>query len=69
MEKSRVQAYLQSACSVLNFDIGEIWVCRDVANQGTCFFNRWKRGVGSSFAMPRRESEGSEQDNCQPMHD
>jgi hypothetical protein len=36
MEKSRVQAYLQSACSVLNFDIGEIWVCRDVANQGAC---------------------------------
>jgi len=34
MEKSRVQAYLQSACSVLNFDIGEIWVCRDVASRG-----------------------------------
>lgn len=30
-----MQAYLQSACSVLNFDIGEIWVCRDVANSGT----------------------------------
>jgi len=32
MEKSRVQAYLQSACSVLGFSVGEIWCCRD--NQG-----------------------------------
>ena len=34
MEKSRVQAYLQSACSVLNFDIGEIWCCRDTSTGG-----------------------------------
>lgn len=29
MEQSRLQAYLQSACSVLGFSVGEIWCCND----------------------------------------
>lgn len=28
VEAPRLQAYLQAACSVLNFDIGEIWCCQ-----------------------------------------
>ncbi|CAN0391842.1 unnamed protein product, partial [Discosporangium mesarthrocarpum] len=29
MDPNRIQAYLQAACSTLNFDIGEIWCCDD----------------------------------------
>jgi hypothetical protein len=29
VDPPRIQAYLQSACSALGFDIGEIWCCND----------------------------------------
>ena len=54
MEKSRVQAYLQSACSVLNFDIGEIWVCRDVANSGTHARTHARVSTGEKFGIGER---------------
>jgi len=34
MDALRIEAYLRSACSVLNFDIGELWVARRLKDQG-----------------------------------
>lgn len=33
MDSLRIEAYLRSACSVLNFDIGELWVARRLDGQ------------------------------------
>ena len=35
MEPSRIEAYLRTTCSVLDFDIGELWCARK--NPGMIF--------------------------------
>eukprot|EP00611_Tribonema_gayanum_P030645 TRINITY_DN8598_c0_g1_i1.p1 TRINITY_DN8598_c0_g1~~TRINITY_DN8598_c0_g1_i1.p1 ORF type:complete len:464 (+),score=94.57 TRINITY_DN8598_c0_g1_i1:206-1597(+) len=37
IDPTRIEAYLQAACSALNFDIGEIWCCNDGGSAGLHF--------------------------------
>ena len=57
MDPQRVEAYLRSICSVLDFDIGELWCARKVPGKDKLDFGKTPRKyLGNIFVRTKPDS-------------